>query len=115
MKTITGSGAVVGALCGVYTFRYRQSSLSVPTPVLSADDACSHELPNFVASRGGAAKAPAGCGGIQRRSPTGGCAYGMPRYSQVVPAFLPAIAPWVTAAVQSTVDADVTEPEPLLP
>src|SRR6201999_3319344 len=41
----------------------------------------------------------AGCGGCQRSAPTGGAAYGMPRYSAVVPAVLPCTGP---SAVRTT-------------
>src|SRR5882724_3273369 len=35
----------------------------------------------------------AGCGGFQRRSPTGGAAYGMPRNALTLPSVLPSTAP----------------------
>src|SRR5258708_40032673 len=40
-----------------------------------------------------------GCGGCQRSAPTGGAAYGMPRYSAVSPAALPRTEP---SAVRTT-------------
>src|SRR5262245_42448377 len=61
----------------VQTFRYRQSSFHSRSGSQPAGS-CGHDAPNCVALR-----IPAhlftGWGGFQRRSPTGGVAYGTPR------------------------------------
>src|SRR5262249_3888286 len=62
-----------------YTFSVRQSSLvgdGLPSAI-SIGSACGHDAPNVVAARS-AVHLSTGWGARQRRSPTGGLAYGMP-------------------------------------
>src|SRR5580658_1723241 len=106
MNTMTGSGPA-GAFCGVNTLTKRQSSLSVPVPAPRSDDDCGQLAPKLVASSGVLANGPAGCGGIQRSASTGGCAYGIPRYSQELSTSLPPIAPCVTVALQSVLEGEI--------
>lgn len=62
------------ALAGAHTFRNRQSSLpAVPEVVV-------HSLPKAVAGNV-VVHGVGGCGGFQRRFPTGGAAYGIPSHS----------------------------------
>ena len=75
---------------GVKTFRYRQSSDVLATP--NGDAGCAQCGAKLVAWRTPRQDA-AGCGGCQRSAPTGGAAYGMPRYSSVPPAVAPCTAP----------------------
>src|SRR5690348_3319015 len=52
----------------------------------------------------------AGCGGCQRRAPTGGAAYGMPRNSLMVPVDVPRRAPsgvWTTGPPAAVAGAPV--------
>ncbi len=73
IQTITGSRSP-GEPAGVQTFRYRQSSLVRPTPSgPMAAASCGHEGPYAAHSRT-PSQAATGCGGRQRRSPTGGAA-----------------------------------------
>ena len=76
MNTYTGrpaSGAVPAGRC---TFTTKQSSVSERGPL--SPSVAGHGLPNAVAGRTRSTAGP-GRGGAQRRSPTGGAAYGMPR------------------------------------
>src|SRR5690348_5873592 len=71
-------------------FRNRQSSLPV-TPELPP---CVHTLPNEVALST-PCHLPNGVGGIQRKLPTGGAAYGIPRNSAVFLCMKPLTGPLV--------------------
>src|SRR6187455_806595 len=92
-QTITGTLAF-GALAGVHTFRYRQSSLT------------GEELPcEFAGCMHAFAKASAfltpdqgwtGAGAFQRKSPTGGAANGIPLKIEMPSCATPLIAPPVT-------------------
>ena len=75
---------------GAKTLRKRQSSLpsvSVTLPSSSKANGWRHGEPNAVASRTPVHEA-AGAGGRQRRAPTGGAAYGIPRHSLPSPSRL---------------------------
>ena len=70
---------------GVQTLRTRQSSLSTPADMsastrVEAATACGAAGPKRVASRTPDHET-GGCGGANRSGPTGGAAYGMPRYA----------------------------------
>ena len=80
---------------GVKTFRYRQSSDVLVTP--KAEGGCGQCGAKLVAARTPVHGA-AGCGGRQRSAPTGGAAYGMPRYSSVAPAVMPCTQPSAVSA-----------------
>lgn len=71
MWTITGRS--LDGSAGRHTLMNRQSSLV--GPVLDGDR---HESPNDVASNV-VDHGVGGCGGCQRRAPTGGAAYGIPQ------------------------------------
>src|SRR5262245_6840768 len=87
--TITGN--CTAALAGRQMFKYRQSSdptvLPSDVPIVASywlfrpgpykRLACAHALPNRCVSRGDV-HGSASAGAFQRRSPTGGFAYGMP-------------------------------------
>src|SRR5690242_5879232 len=91
-QTITGRlrAWVLLALAGVNTFRYRQSSDVLATP--NADDGCGQCGAKLVAART-LCQGAGGFGGCQRSAPTGGAAYGMPRYSSVAATAFPRTAP----------------------
>src|SRR2546421_3478755 len=76
MNTYTARRRPVATAVGRQTLTNRQSSVSDRGPFVLA--VAGHVLPNCVASRT-LDHAAAGRGGRQRRSPTGGAAYGMPR------------------------------------
>src|SRR5689334_21871093 len=76
------TGAPKCGRAGAKTFRYRQSSLVLTAP--NGDAGCAQCGPNAVAGRTPCHR-EAGCGGCQRRSPTGGAAYGTPR-NELTPA-----------------------------
>ena len=58
------------------TFKYRQSSLIFGGPAKTPNSVtCAQVFANFVA-RSGSCQRSTGCGGIQRRFPTGGLAKG---------------------------------------
>src|ERR1700679_2510212 len=80
------------ASAGAKTFRYRQSS------DVGGEDGCAQCGAKLVASRT-PRQGAAGLGGCQRSAPTGGAAYGMPRYSAVAPAIFPRTEP---SAVRTT-------------
>src|SRR5882672_7069954 len=76
---------------GVKTLIDKQSSSSI-APLPRSNVPCSHVGPNAVASRV-PVHTSAGAGGINRSSPIGGLANGIPRNSRVFPATLPCSFP----------------------
>src|ERR1041385_1748981 len=82
IHTITGSG-FLGTGDGDHTLRYRQSSSLLGSFIKVGDAICAQRLPNAIASSG-CFHPSGGCGAFQRRSPTGGLAYGMPRNCRLV-------------------------------
>jgi hypothetical protein len=85
------------AVAGAHTFTNRQFSL--PAGGLVAP--CVHSLPNCVACRV-VVHGAGGCGGSQRRFPTGGAAYGIPSHSLtplVVVLVIPQTGPEVVCTV----------------
>src|SRR5262245_22050715 len=82
------TGSRSGVPDGVQMFNVRQSSLGGCENVMSPKiDPCIHWRPNSVASRTPSHEA-AGCGSFQRRSPTGGAAYGIPLKLRIRPSAL---------------------------
>src|SRR5579864_4032950 len=77
MCTSTGRSADPFAPEGAQTLMNRQFSLP---PAGKGGNCCAHSLPNAVACRMDDQGA-GGCGDRQRRSPTGGAAYGIPSHS----------------------------------
>src|SRR6476620_10888677 len=81
IQTMTGA---FFALRGTQTFSVRQSSLTFAKLISSKTFGCMHAAGVWLASR-----TPShfcgGCGAFQRRSPTGGAAYGTPKYTVVPP------------------------------
>jgi hypothetical protein len=97
---MTGNGP---APTGAYTFRYKQSSevLAVPNGLADWAQWGAKEV-----AASGELQAAAGWGGIQRRLPTGGAAYGIPKNSRMVEVPVPATTPlsvvtiiWVVVVV----------------
>src|ERR1700733_10079355 len=86
---MTGRFDPAVALCGAQTLTNRQ--FSVP-PDGNAGKSCTHSLPKAVASRV-EVHGVGGCGGSQRREPTGGCAYGMPSHSETPLLTMPQTGP----------------------
>src|SRR5690242_19831929 len=85
------------APAGVNTFRYRQSSDVLATP--NADDGCGQCGTKLAAERT-PCQGAGGFGGCQRSAPTGGAAYGMPRYSSVAATAFPRTAPSAVATTR---------------
>src|SRR5262245_60474106 len=73
---ITGSAAG-GIGNGVHTLTYRQSSSLLAAFCSLVSVSCAQRLPKCVASRT-VFHGSGFCGAFQRKSPTGGLAYGMP-------------------------------------
>src|ERR1700733_5707085 len=73
MWTMTGRLLVGVAVTGAHTLTNRQFSLPAP-------DVCVHSLPKAVAGNV-VVHAVGGWGGLHRRRPTGGAAYGIPSHS----------------------------------
>src|SRR2546423_471916 len=91
IQTITGA-AVVGAGPGVQMFNFRQSSL--PAVPVVAGGLIRGQLGGAVMALSVAgAQDAAGCGGFQRRLPTGGAANGIPRNAQDEPRSTPRTSP----------------------
>src|ERR1044071_755208 len=97
----TMTGAFLGAGDGVHTLRYRQSSSLLARFCSVALAICAQRLPNLVASIG-AAHLSGGTGAFQRRLPTGGFAYGMPRNCRAV-TVVPTMLPWTGPSATVTV------------
>lgn len=92
---MTGALPVVD---GVHTFTVRQSSdVGVPSDISCSSGSCGQAGPSWLASRG-SVEGFTGAGGNQRRSPTGGAAYGMPRKTSRSPSTVP----WTGPAVVCT-------------
>src|SRR5215468_4743200 len=88
MCAITGSPIAPG---GAQTLMNRQSSLPVFGPDFPTAG-CVQMLPKAVAASV-ALHGAGGCGGVQRRLPTGGAAYGMPSHSLTPLNTMPHTAP----------------------
>ena len=106
----------LGFSAPVQTFRYRQSSLTDASATTGAGvPLAQHLLPYCLASRGVVQDAT-GWGAFQRKSPTGGAAYGMPLKlaipdaSRSFPAMMP--LPSTTVLVNSGVKALAPSPPP---
>ena len=90
---MTGSFAA-GAFAGTHTFSVKQSSLPPESRKFMSPKTfpCMQCEPNSVALRPPSHFAGA-TGGFQRRSPTGGAAYGIPRNTRTAPSTLPSAIP----------------------
>src|SRR5262245_46519445 len=95
MNTSTGSGALASA-AGAHTLRYRQSS--EPPSSAPAVEISTQLGPHAMVSRT-PSHAGIGCGGLQRRSPTGGAAYGTPRHATTSPSRTPRTYPASVATI----------------
>src|SRR5437588_1448696 len=89
---------------GVHTLRVRQSSSlgesSPPMPPPRAGSGCGAHAPYSVAGRTPFHGAT-GCGGRNRRGPTGGAANGTPRKTVSPPSLAPCTAPVVVCTIRS--------------
>src|SRR5215475_5910214 len=102
MWTITGSPCAFG---GAQTLMKRQSSLEFGSigPIFPAAG-CVQMWPNWVALSVAVHDA-AGCGGAQRRFPTGGVAYGMPSHSLTPFTTMPQTGPFAVITVVPSAQA----------
>src|ERR1700679_199451 len=93
----------------------RQSSLGLVVPRGAASlgsGNCMQSWPYWVALRT-PRQATTGCGGLQRRSPTGGAAYGIP-LKETTPSFAdPPKTPVSTVTVTVPLSADANAPTPI--
>src|SRR5215469_9534938 len=111
MCTITGRPADAFTPEGAQTLMNRQFSLP---PAGNPGNCCAHSLPYAVACKVDDQGA-GGCGGRQRRFPTGGAAYGIPSHSltplatvpQTGPSAVWTVVPDVQAATDGWAVADV--------
>src|SRR5262245_61777924 len=94
--------AFVGAGNGVHTLRYRQSSSLLALFCSVALAIWAQRLPNCVASIG-VVHLSGATGAFQRRAPTGGFAYGMPRNCRAV-TVVPMMLPWTGPSATLTVN-----------
>src|SRR5262245_29570706 len=94
-----------GAGLGVQTLRYRQSSVSEAAFMSTVDSSCAQRPPNAFAERV-SVQGSGFCGSFQRKFPTGGFAYGIPRKLRTSLASLvaPSSGPDSTLTIKELVD-----------
>src|SRR6185312_491498 len=103
---MTGSLAPGAAAAGRHTLMNRQSSdeYGAMDPPARWKPACAQSAPNLLASRT-PSHVGAGCGGRQRKSPTGAAAYGIPLKVETSPSVAPRTMPDAVRTVGPALEA----------